>query len=127
MNSSVGLLLDKAKCATGSDYATAAALKVQRQEVSDWRTGRKKCSPENVALLANVAGLKAEEWLVRAVIEKHEGTAKGDMLFKALGKALAATGAAIASSGASAHQIFSLDFIRCILLLNRRHHPPKAF
>ena len=120
MNNSIGVLLDRAKSVTGSDYATAAAIGMPRQTVSNWRNGSKDCSPENVALLANVAGLKAEEWLVRAVIEKHEGTAKGDMLFKALGKALAATGAAIASSGASAHQIFSLDFIRCILLLNRK-------
>jgi len=120
MDSSIALLLDKAKCVTGSDYATAATLKIPRQVVSNWRNGSRVCSPTDIALVADLAGLKADEWLVRAVIKKHEGTAKGDMLFKALGKALAATGAVIASSGASAHPIFSLDFIRCILLLNRR-------
>jgi len=112
-------LLDEAKKVTGSDYATAAAIGMSRQHVSNWRHG-KDCSPENVALLASVAGLKPEEWLVRAVIAKHEGTEKGDRLYKALGKASAVIGAAMASSGASAHQIFSVDFIRCILLLNRR-------
>ena len=115
----LGQLLDKAKEQTGSDYATAKALEVSRQRISDWRNGHQSCSPEDVAQLAGLAGLEAEKWLARAVIAKYEGTAKGDRLYKALGKALAATGVAITSSGAHAHQICSIDnvvyFIRCIL------------
>jgi len=118
-------LLDKAKEKTGSDYATAKAIDVPRQHLSNWRSGSRTCTPEDVALLAGVAGLESEKWLIRAVLEKHEGTSKGDRLFKVLGKALAVTGAALASNGAHALPIFSLDslgyFIRCILLLNRNH------
>jgi uncharacterized membrane protein len=69
--------------------------------------------------MAELAGFKAEEWAARALVAQYEGTSKGDKLFRALGKTLVATGGAVASFGASAHQIFSLDpvsyFIRCIL------------
>lgn len=57
-------------------------------------------------LLAGVAGLDATPILARAIVEKHEGTAKGDRLMKVLGKALLATGGAIGSAGASASAIF---------------------
>jgi hypothetical protein len=99
-------LLEKAAQVVGSDYKLAQMLEVPRQAVSDWKHGRKPCPPADVALMASVAGLDAEAWLVRATIEKYEGTAKGDRLYKALGKAWLATGAAVASSGASATAIF---------------------
>jgi len=117
-------LLDFAKEKSGSDYATAKRLGVSRNLVSDWRAGRKSCSPEDVAQLAAIAELEADKWLIRAVIAKHEGTPKGDRLYLALGKALAATGAALVSSGAHALPIFSINLIRCILLLNRRQLSP---
>ena len=112
-------ILDKAKEKTGSDYATAKNLSISRTIVSSWRHGDRTCTPEDVAQLAALAGLEADKWLIRAVLAKHEGTAKGDRLMKALGKVLAVTGAAVASSGAHAHLISSMDnlsyFIRCIL------------
>lgn len=58
-------------------------------------------------MVAAEAGLDAQAWLVRATLEKHEGTAKGDQLARVLGKCLLATGAVLASSGASAAQICS--------------------
>ena len=119
-------LLDKSKDKTGSDYATAKAIGVPRQHLSNWRNGSRECSPEDVAQLAAVAGLEADKWLIRAVLAKHEGTAKGDRLIKALGKVLAATGAAVASSGAHALPIFSLEyvsyFIRCIFCKQARSY-----
>jgi hypothetical protein len=99
-------LLETASKVVGSDYKLAQVLEVSRQTVSDWKNGRKPCPPADVALMASVAGLDAEAWLVRATIEKYEGTAKGDRLYKALGKVLLATGAAVASSGANATVIF---------------------
>lgn len=99
-------LLDSASKVVGSDYKLAQMLEVSRQTVSDWKHGRKPCPPADIALMASVAGLDAEAWLVRATIAKYEGTSKGDRLYKALGKALLATGAAVASSGASATAIF---------------------
>lgn len=100
-------LIDEAARVAGSDYKLAKLLEVTPQTVSNWRHDRKPCPAADVALMASVAGLNAEAWLIRAVVEKHQGTAKGDRLMKALGKGLLLTGAAIASSGASAAAIFS--------------------
>lgn len=112
-------LLDKSKIVTGSDYKTAQTLGIARSVVSNWRTGQTNCSPEDIAQLAAIAGLEADKWLIRAVLAKHEGTAKGDRLMKALGKVLAVTGGAVATNGAAAQSIFSIEqinnFIRCIL------------
>lgn len=100
-------LMDKASAAAGSDYKLAQMLETSRQTVSNWRHGHKACPVGDVVLMAEIAGLPAEEWAARAVVAQYEGTSKGDKLFRALGKALPAIGAAIASSGASAQQIFS--------------------
>lgn len=100
-------LIDKASSIAGSDGKLAKVLNVPPQHVSNWRHGLRNCSPEDVALMASLAGLNAEAWLIRAVVEKHQGTAKGDRLMQALGKGLLLTGAAIASSGATAAAIFS--------------------
>ena len=101
------LLIDKASAIAGSDYKLAQLLGVGRQTVSNWRHGQAPCPVEMQALMADVAGLDPVAELARAVVRKHEGTAKGDMLMRALGKASLVTGAVIASAGASAHQIFS--------------------
>lgn len=114
-------LLDRAKEKAGSDYALAKMLHVGRATVSQWRSGKRTCPVGDVVLLAEIAGLKSEEWAARAIVSQYEGTPKGDKLYRALGKALAATGAVLVSSGANAHQIFSIAekgivyFIRCIL------------
>lgn len=121
-------LIDKAAKVAGNDTKLALALGVSKSNVSDWRHG-KSCPVADQVLMAEMAGLKAEEWACRAIVSQYEGTEKGDKLFRALGKALLATGGAVASFGASAHPIFSRsfadfsqygiqaasDFIRCIL------------
>lgn len=117
-------LIDKAAEKAGSDYKLAKLLAVNRQNVSNWRHAKAKCPVADQALMASIAGLDVNAWTARAIVSQYEGTAKGDALFKVLGKALLATGAVIGSSGASAHQIFSMtlnliaidigNFIRCI-------------
>lgn len=104
---SLNLLIDQAKAISGSDYKLAKMTGHTPQQISDWRHGRKPCPPEDQALIAGVAGLNPEQVAIRALVEKHEGTAKGDRLMKVLGKALLATGGAIASAGASAAAISS--------------------
>lgn len=99
-------LIDKAAEVVGSDYKLAQMLEISRGAISDWRHDRRPCPPADVALMASIAGLDASAWLVRATIEKYEGTPKGDALYKALGKALLATGAAAVSAGANATAIF---------------------
>lgn len=95
-------LIDLASKIAGSDYKLAAALGAPRQHVSNWRHGKRTCTPEDMAVMASIAGLDAERVLVRATIEKHEGTKKGDMLMKALGKAWRATGGISVSAGVAA-------------------------
>ena len=114
-------LLTRALEKAGGPTALAKTLKVPPQMVSMWRSGAKPCPPEDQARLAAIAGIDPIQTLVRAHIEKHEGTEKGDQLARVLGKFLVATGAAVATSGASAAAIFSptskslFDLIRCIL------------
>jgi len=115
-------LIDKASEKAGSDYKLAKLIAASPQTVSNWRHAKKTCPIADVVLMAEIAGLKAEEWAARALVSQYEGTSKGDKLYRALGKTLVATGAAVASFGASAHLIFSHDgnqvvsyFIRCIL------------
>lgn len=118
-------LLDAAKKHTGSDYKTAALLHVTRMNLSAWRHGKAHMPAADVALVASLAGLNAVEWGSRALIDQHEGTAKGEMLKQALKKALLATGVAIVSNGASAAETISHSaayFIRCIERLSHRSH-----
>lgn len=110
-------LLDRAKEKTGSDYATAKQIETSRQAVSKWRHGSATCPAGDVALLAEIAGLVAEDWANRAVIAQYAGTTKGEKIARALGKSLAATGVALGLAGANAAQIASdccSYFIRCI-------------
>lgn len=123
-------LIQRASTLCGSDNKLATALGVSRMTVSQWKTGAKPCPPEEQASIAAIAGLDPVKVLVRAHLERHEGTAKGDRLMKVLGKSSLAIGAVIGSAGASAHQIFSTVegfrtvgqslryFIQCIERLN---------
>jgi hypothetical protein len=131
-------LLDMASSAAGSDYKLAQLLGTSRQTVSNWRHGHKNCPVADIVLMAEISGLNPEEWAWRALVAQHEGTPKGDKLFRILGKTLAVTGAVIASSGASAHQIFSHKgaetiagavsyFVRCIDLLSFRRFNYRSF
>lgn len=94
-------LIDRASKVAGSDNKLAKLIDAHQQHISQWKSGTKTCPPADVALMASVAGLNADEWLVRAVLAKHEGTAKGDKLMRVL-KASLLTGAAIGSSSAMA-------------------------
>lgn len=127
-------LIEQASTAAGSDYKLAAMLEQPRSAVSMWKAGKRPCPVADQALMASIAGLKAEEWAMRAVVSQYEGTSKGDKLYRALGKALVATGAGLATSGANAHQIFSHSateaasyFIRCIESLSYRRINYRSF
>lgn len=97
--STIVFLLDAAKNKTGSDAATARMLGISAQHISDWRGGREKGKPqpEDFALVAYIAGLDAEEALVRAMLEKHANKPKGERLLSALGNVLHRTGEAVTS------------------------------
>ena len=103
----LNLLIDKASRIAGSDYKLAQLSGHTRSQISDWRHGRKPCPPEDQALIGAVAGLNAGQIALRALVEKHEGTPKGDRLMRVLGKALLVTGGTVVSAGANAAAIFS--------------------
>lgn len=129
----INQLIDLAAAAAGSDYKLAQMLEVSRGNVGDWRKSRRTCPVGDVALMAEIAGLKPEEWVARALIAQYEGTTKGDKIYRALGKVSAAIGGAIATSGANALQIFSPEgtsnataFIdRCIYALHTMYRNVK--
>lgn len=108
-------LIDLASKSAGNDNKLAQRLDVNRQTVSAWRHGKKPCPAGDVALMAEMTGMDAEAWLARATVEQYAGTPKGEKLAVALGKALLATGAALATSGASAAAVAFDYFIRCAL------------
>lgn len=104
----LNLLIDKASAIAGSDYRLAKMIGAMPQNVSNWRHDRASCSPENRALLAAVAGLDPVAELARATLDKHQGTSKGDLLMKALGKSSRLTGAIAGIVGAVVLAISSL-------------------
>ena len=126
--SQVPELIERALAVAGSQAELARLLKVAPPNITVWKKEEKPCPPEDQARLAAIAGIDPVQTLVRAHIEKHEGTEKGDQLARVLGKFLVATGAAVATSGASAAAIFSptskslFDLIRCIVKLNQFSH-----
>ena len=92
-------LIEKASSVAGSDYKLAKELEVNRATISQWRSGKRTCPPEEVALMAKIAGMDPEAWASRALVAKHAGTPKGEKLAVALGKAVLATGVALATVG----------------------------
>jgi DNA-binding transcriptional regulator YdaS (Cro superfamily) len=97
----LNLLIDKASSIAGSQYKLGQLLGISHSTMSQYKSGR-PCPPEDVARIAAVAGYEPVDWLVRATLEKHAGTKKGEQLAKVLGKALLVTGAASGSFSAAA-------------------------
>ncbi|MDH6594347.1 hypothetical protein M2165_004236 [Variovorax sp. TBS-050B] len=104
----LNLLIDAASAIAGSDAKLALALGASRGNVSDWRKGTRPCPPEHQVLMAAIAGFDAQQVAARALVEKHEGTAMGDKLMRALGKPSLAIGAVGGFVGAVALAIFSM-------------------
>lgn len=89
-------LIELAAKKLGSKTEVARELGVSPQRLHDWKTGFRPCPIENVAILADMAGLPPEIWLARAALWTHEGTPKGERLQRALGKYARVIGAALA-------------------------------
>ena len=98
----VARLIEEAKKAAGSYRAISQMTGILPPNLSSIKAGNREASPEELALLAEVAGMNAAEWLVRGVIAKHEGTEKGTRLLRALGKSLPAITALVAASNGHA-------------------------
>lgn len=103
----INLLIDKAAAVAGSDAKLARLVGQVPQVLSQMRHGRRAATPEDCALFAAVAGLDPMQEAARAMLRKHDGSRKGELLLKALGKASLVTGAAVASAGAHAGTVVS--------------------
>ena len=95
-------LIDKAADRCGSKAAIARQLGIPQPHVMDWQAGRRKAQPHDIAALAELAGLDAIKFLAQAQINELEGSKKGQVLARALGKFALATGAAIGTVSAHA-------------------------
>lgn len=87
-------LIQKASDAVGSDAKLARAMGIAQQNISLWKAGTRTCTPEDRARLAGFAKEDAVQELIRATLEKTEGTLRGEQLRQVLGKWLHQTGAA---------------------------------
>lgn len=129
--SSVVELLTRAAEKAGSEYQVAKVLGIPQSHLSEWKNGKRPCSPEDRARMAALANEDAVQELVRATLEKHRGTKKGDQLFAILGKSLQATGGASVTallglaSGAYLTTTEGVSyFIRCIQVsISRKTYP----
>jgi DNA-binding transcriptional regulator YdaS (Cro superfamily) len=106
----LGELVERAARECGSKTKLAERLGVSPQRLNEWRTGYRDCPPEDVALIADAAGLPADQWLVRATLWKHKEKPKGARLREALGKWSASTGGAITTFFLAAG--FGSDLVR---------------
>ena len=108
-------LIDKASEKGLRRVDIAEALGVRDTIVSEWRTGKRKCKPSDLAAIAYLAGFDATQMLARATAEEFEGTKKGQLLARALGKTLLATGAALATVSAQAATTGAIDTMYIIV------------
>lgn len=76
----LNVLIEQAAAIAGSEYKVAKALGVTPQQVCDWKAGRRTCSPEDRALLAEVAGVDPIAEIAEALAERWEGKPKGERL-----------------------------------------------
>lgn len=118
-NENVKTLIDSAVKVVGSKSKLARALGVTPQKVNGWISGESTCSPEDRARLAGFAREDALQELVRATLEKTEGTLRGEQLRQVLGKWLHQTGAAVHSVVLGlvslTYGMTMFDIPRCIL------------
>lgn len=83
------LLIDKATKACGGNQAELARrMGIYPADVTNLKTGKRPLSPEIAAELADIAGEDARQAAIDAVIERSQGTRKGQVLREILGKGL---------------------------------------
>lgn len=114
----LNLLIEKAGAIAGTEYKLAKAMGLPQQVLTDWKAGRRKCTPPDRARLAGFAREDAVQELVRATLDQTEGTLRGEQLRRILGKASRVTGEAlhtvVLSIASLTYGITMLDIPRCI-------------
>lgn len=82
----LNLLIDKAASIAGNKSELAKKLGIPQTHISNWKAGTRNCSPEDRAILAGIAGEDAVQELVKATLEREEGTRRGTLLGELLGQ-----------------------------------------
>lgn len=112
-------LIEKAGKAVGTEYKLAQEMGLPQSVLTGWKSGRRICVPDDRARLAGFAREDAAQELIRATIEKNEGTLKGEQLKKLLGKPSHQTGEALNSAlllvVSLSCTLAASDIPRCIL------------
>ncbi len=73
-------LIDAAAAIAGSQSKLARILETDANIVTAWKTGRRTCSAEDRALLADVAGVDPIQEVIEALLERVEGKPKAERL-----------------------------------------------
>lgn len=119
MNDEYKILIDLAVSKCGGQTKLANTIGIQPSIVSNWIKNKRKLTIIEVVILAEIAGLEVEKWLIRATINKYQEDKKAEQAVNVLKKALVATGGVIATSTAYAAPIKAIGrFIQCIVRLN---------
>lgn len=74
----------------GNQAELARKMNVPPARITDWKTGTRVMSPEDAALMADIAHEDAVQAAIDQMIERNAGTEKGRRLIDVLGKAAAA-------------------------------------
>lgn len=91
-------LIDRAAKEVGTKAELARMLGVPATRLNEWRGGHRPCPAEMVAIIADIAGMPAEEWLIRATLWYAKEKPYFERLRQAVGKAWPRTGAGTVTS-----------------------------
>jgi len=85
-------LIDAAAAIAGSQSKLARILETDANIVTAWKTGRRACSAEDRALLADVAGVDPLAEVIEALLERVHGKPKEARLRQVLRTRLESVG-----------------------------------
>lgn len=127
-------LIERAAAECGSKKTLAERMGVLPHRISEWQSGARELPAEQAAILADIAGLPAEEWLVRQTLANSEGKPYHQRLRDALGKCAPWTGGATGTYslgvGLGALAVGSQwagYFPQCIFRLNRKRTSDRKY
>lgn len=87
--SRIQALIHEASAKAGSQRKLAAALGYHPANVTEWLQGKRACPVQAQALMADLAGLNAEEVTLYALIEGERNPQRKESLLRVLGKGFA--------------------------------------
>jgi plasmid maintenance system antidote protein VapI len=80
----IDILVDKAASVCGNYSKLARRMSVTPARVNAWKNQREVCTPETAITMAEIAGENGAVWALRAIIEKHKGTANEAQIMRGI-------------------------------------------